>query len=143
MERRQDTLLGLIFAAIGVLAAVQAAAYPGASGHYPMALGAVLAALGGLIALRARFRGHDAPRLLINHGRRAAATVALGAGYLALVPLLGFYTASTLAVLVIPVALGFRRPVYLAATTIMFVALVWLVFSVVLEKPLPGEFWFP
>ena len=54
---------------------------------------------------------------------------------------LGFYTASALVVLALPLALGFRQPVFLALTTAVFIAIVWVVFSIVLEKPLPAEFW--
>jgi hypothetical protein len=54
---------------------------------------------------------------------------------------LGFFTASVLLMLVMPVVLGFRQPVYLVLMALVFMALVWVVFSVVLEKPLPPEFW--
>jgi putative tricarboxylic transport membrane protein len=68
-------------------------------------------------------------------------TVALGAVYLALVPVLGFYLASALIALFLPLALGFRRPVYSAITALIFIATVWVVFSLILEKPLPSGFW--
>ncbi len=141
MERRQDIVLGAIFAALGLFAAAKATAYSGASGTYPMVLGLVLAAFGVIVAAKAALRGRATPRPLTEHTGRVAVTVIVGAGYLALVPLLGFYTASALVVLALPVALGFRQSVYLAVTAALFVAIVWTVFSIVLEKPLPTEFW--
>ena len=141
MERRQDIVLGVVFAALGLFAAVRAAAYAGASGTYPMVLGLALSGFGILVAGKAVLRGKREPRPLTLHAGRVAITVAIGAVYLALVPVLGFYTASALVVLALPLALGFRQPVFLALTTAVFIAIVWVVFSIVLEKPLPAEFW--
>ena len=141
MERRQDILLGGIFAALGLYAAWIASGYRGATGTYPMVLGAVMAGFGLLVAAKAALRGRDAPRPLTANTGRALIAVATGAVYLALVPLLGFYTASALLMLGLPAALGFHRPVYLALVAAVFVGIVWTVFSVVLEKPLPAEIW--
>lgn len=141
MERRQDTVLGAVFAVLGLSAAMKAAEYSGATGTYPMTLGLVMAALGLLVAGKAWLRGPGDARPLTRHAGRAVLTMTLGAGYVALVPLLGFYTASALVVIVLPAALGFRRPIYLAVTALVFVAVVWMVFSLALEKPLPDEIW--
>ncbi|WP_372000988.1 tripartite tricarboxylate transporter TctB family protein [Tistrella mobilis] len=142
MERRQDVVLGLVLAALGGFAGLEASGYRGASGHYPLALGIVLAALGLALAVRAAVRGSPKPRPLAIHAPRLIGSSAMGAAYLALVPVLGFYTASALAVATMPVALGLRRPVLVALGTVIFTAAVWLVFSVVLNKPLPPEIWF-
>lgn len=141
MEGRQDILLGLIFAALGSFAAVQAAAYSGASGVYPMALGVVMAAMGAAVAFKGLLRGAGERRPLTAHAGRVLLTAGLAAGYIALVPRLGFFTASALVVLALPLALGFRRPLYLLLVTAIFLAIVWGVFTVALEKPLPDEFW--
>ncbi|MBB94898.1 MAG: hypothetical protein CML68_09880 [Rhodobacteraceae bacterium] len=140
-DRRQDIVLGGVFAAIGISAAVIAAGYPGASGVYPMALGCVVAALGLLVLGRAVLSGPGKPRILIDHGPRVAITLGTAAAYLGLVPVLGFYLASALLVVLLPPALGFRRPVFVLVNAAVFVGIVWLVFSIVLEKPLPTPFW--
>ncbi|EEW56644.1 conserved hypothetical protein [Ruegeria sp. TrichCH4B] len=140
-ERRQDILLGGVFAAVGSTAALMAAEYPGASGIYPTALGCVVAGLGALVAIRAVLRGADGPRALVENAPRAALTLGLAALYLVLVPVLGFYLASALLVMVVPLCLGFRRPLYSLVSTGVFIGIVWLVFSVVLEKPLPAPVW--
>lgn len=139
--RRQDIVLGGVFAAMGLAAAGMAAGYRGASGTYPMALGGTIALLGLLVALRALLRGSPEARALVDHGPRVAITLLAAAAYLALVPLLGFYLASALAILLLPAALGFRRPLYVLTATALFMAIVWLVFSLILEKPLPAAFW--
>ena len=139
MAWRQDVALGLVFAALGLFVAFQALQYRGATGVYPLALSLAIAALGAGIALRAAVRGSDANRPIVVDRRHLAVALVGGALYLLLVPRVGFYTASALLVAAMPVAFGFRRPVYLAAVTAVFIALVWAVFSLVLEKPLPRE----
>ena len=139
MERRQDLLLGCVFAALGLLAAWQASGYRGASGGCPLALALGGVALGASIALRAGLRGSTAERRIVDSPRQFLITLVAGAGYLALVSRLGFYTASALLAIALPTALGLRRPLYLVVVTAAFIALVWAIFSLVLEKPLPRE----
>jgi len=141
MERTQDIVTGLAMAGLGLAAATIATGYSGASGYYPLALGGVLAILGSGIALRAMLLGKDDTRPLADGPARLAATIVLMAAYLALVPVLGFFTASTLITLVLPVALGLRRPILLGATTVVFIATVYALFTFVLARPLPAEFW--
>ncbi|EAV41568.1 hypothetical protein SIAM614_30696 [Stappia aggregata IAM 12614] len=140
-EQRQDILLGTVFAVIGAAAAFKAAAYPGASGGYPMVLGLVLAGLGCLVSLKAFNEKRLDARPLTQHMPRMLLTLVCGALYLALVPVLGFYTTSALVVIALPLVLGFRQPVYLGVVTIVFIGIVWSVFSLLLEKPLPAEIW--
>jgi putative tricarboxylic transport membrane protein len=140
-EQRQDLLLGAVFAVTGAAAAFKAAAYPGASGGYPMALGVILAVLGAIVALKALREHYLNERPLTENTPRMVLTLVCGALYLALVPVLGFYTASALVVIALPIALGFRQPVYLGAVTVVFIGIVWSVFSLLLEKPLPAELW--
>jgi putative tricarboxylic transport membrane protein len=141
MERRQDLSVGLIFALIGLAAAWLGRSYSGAGGTYPMALGLALALFGAIIAARALRSAPGIARTRTAAPHSLAVAVIVAAGYVALVMPLGFFTASAALMLVMPLALGFRRPVYLAVMAAVFMALVWLVFAVVLEKPLPAEFW--
>ena len=53
LERRQDIALGLVFLALGLIAAFMARDWRGASGTYPMVLGLVLAGCGLGVAGRA------------------------------------------------------------------------------------------
>ena len=139
--RGQDIVLGVLFAGLGLAAAWQAMGYRGASGTYPLVLGLGLATLGLLLALRSLWSGARVPRPLVDHPRQVAVTVVVGAGYLALVPVLGFYAASALVALVLPAALGFRRPVFALLAAAGFMVVVWLVFTGLLAKPLPTGFW--
>lgn len=141
MERHQDIVLGLLFIGLGLAVAVLARPYSGATGLYPTVLGSVMALLGIMVAIRAmRLTTRNTRELLPKPGNFIIA-IAASAAYLTLLVPLGFYTASVLLMLILPFILGFRRTRYSALMTIAFVFLVFLVFSVVLEKPLPAEFW--
>lgn len=125
--------------ALGCAAAWGATSYQGASGIYPLVLGLLLVLLGGGIAARALRHGTPTERVLMEAPVKLFTTIALGVAYVALIVPLGFYTASILLMLGLPLALGFRRIRYALIVGVVFVSLVYLVFSVLLEKPLPRE----
>ncbi len=141
MEKTQDIILGLVMLVIGLTAAWLARSYTGAGGTYPMVLGAVLAVLGMIVAVRAVRSTANAERTLVDAPLQLVIALGVGAAYIAMVVPVGFYTSSLMLMFAIPLALGFRRPVYLSVTSIGFVAIVYIVFSILLEKPLPAEFW--
>ncbi len=137
MEWRQDIALGLIFVGLGIAAAWIATSYSGAGGIYPMVLGVILTLLGAAVALRAIRKGSDAARPLVDAPVKMITAVAIAAIYVALVVPLGFYTSSFLLMLALPIALGFRHCVYALIVALVFITVVYLVFSVLLERPLP------
>ena len=139
MEKRQDLVLGLIFCCTGIFAAWTATNYRGASGTYPMVLGLVLTLLGATVAIKALRKPMDEPRRLIDAPAKLSIAALVSVIYVALVMALGFYTASFLLVIAMPMALGFRQPFYAVVVALIFMSVVYLVFSVLLEKPLPRE----
>ncbi|MEM5543665.1 tripartite tricarboxylate transporter TctB family protein [Sulfitobacter sp. AS92] len=139
MEKRQDIVLGLLFAGLGIAAAWKATDYTGASGNYPMVLGLILALLGGAVTVKALRSGRNEPRALISAPTQMFIAAVLSTIYVALVVPLGFYTASFLLMLALPVALGFRQGIYALIVALVFMILIYLVFSLLLEKPLPRE----
>lgn len=139
MERRQDIVLGLIFVGLGIAAAWMSTAYSGAGGIYPMVLGIILTLLGGTVSLRAVRAGSTANRTLIDAPTKMFTAVVIAVIYVALVVPLGFYSSSFLLMLALPIALGFRQAIYALIVALVFMIVVYLVFSVLLEKPLPRE----
>ncbi|MEP3333517.1 tripartite tricarboxylate transporter TctB family protein [Sedimentitalea sp.] len=139
MEQRQDIVLGLVFVGLGIAAAWMATSYSGAGGIYPMVLGIVLTLLGGTVSLKAVRAGSTAERTLIDAPSKMITAVIIAVIYVALVVPLGFYTSSFLLMLALPVALGFRQVIYALIVALVFMLVVFLVFSVLLEKPLPRE----
>lgn len=141
MESRQDIALGLLFTGLGLVTAVLARSYSGASGVYPLVLGVAMALLGVAIAARAFATSSKNERVLVPEPTKLILTVVACLLYVALIVPLGFYTASVLLMLLLPLTLGFRQPLYLGLMALGFMVLVYIVFSVVLEKPLPAEIW--
>ncbi|MEH0069775.1 tripartite tricarboxylate transporter TctB family protein [Pannonibacter sp. Pt2-lr] len=139
MEKRQDIVTGIIFASVGLTAAWMASGYRGASGTYPMVLGLILTLLGGAVAVRAARSGRNQPRNLVDAPVQMAAAMVVAFIYVAAITPLGFYTASFLLMLAMPMVLGFRRWVYAVTVAVVFMALNFLVFSILLQKPLPRE----
>jgi len=139
MEKRQDIMLGLIFVSIGLFAAWMATNYKGVSGAYPMVLGLILTLLGTAVTIKAIRQSASQERVLIEAPDKLIAAAVIATIYVALVVPLGFYTTSFLLVLAMPLALGFRRWGYALFVALVFMTLVYLVFSVLLQKPLPRE----
>lgn len=139
MERRQDIGLGLAFIGLGLAAAWMATSYNGAGGTYPMVLGIILTLLGVTVALRAVRKGSIEERRLVEAPSKMITAVIVAVIYVALIVPLGFYTSSVLLMLSLPIALGFRQWLYTLIVALVFILVVFLVFSVLLEKPLPRE----
>lgn len=139
MERQQDIALGAIFLALGLAAAWGAGAYTGASGNYPRVLGLLLALSGVVVAIRAMRSKLSTERILIDAPVKLYTTIGIAVIYVALVVPLGFFTSSFLLMLALPFALGFRRHNYALTVGAIFILIVYLVFSVFLERPLPRE----
>ncbi|MEX0351307.1 MAG: tripartite tricarboxylate transporter TctB family protein [Paracoccaceae bacterium] len=137
MEQRQDIVLGLIFMGLGVVAAWIATSYTGASGIYPMVLSIILALLGATVVLKAVRAGTTSERKLVDGPAQMLVTIVIGIVYVALIVPLGFYPASFLLMLALPIALGFRRGLYALIVALVFMGIIYLVFSLLLEKPLP------
>jgi len=143
MERRQDITTGLAFALLGAAVWWLAQAYRGATGTYPAVLGAVLAGLGLVVAGRAWLRGRATPRPLVDNPLALALTVGIAALYIWAVTRIGFFTASAALMLTLPPVLGLRRLRLTLLATALFVAGVYAVFTLVLQKPLPPDPWHP
>lgn len=141
MERSQDIILGLLFTGVGAAVAILASSYSGASGLYPLVLGALMALIGAVVAIKAYVRGHQTIRVLAPAPGKLLLSALVCVVYVFLVVPLGFYTASVLLMLLMPVLLGFRQPIFLCLMAVGFIGLIYVLFSVVLEKPLPAEFW--
>lgn len=68
---------------------------------------------------------------------RVVVTIVLLGIYALLVPILGFFTASALFLIVHMIFLGVRKPVWLATVTVGLLAVAWGVFEWFLNVPLP------
>lgn len=138
----QDRVAGICFAVMGAAAIYWSFDYTGASGLYPRMLGITIVVLGLLMALRSVRQANKSttPRIMVDSPRHFFIALAFVFVYLVLVPLIGFYTSSLLVLLALPIGLGFRRAVPLIFSTTLFIAFLYVLFTLVLERPLPREF---
>lgn len=94
--------------------------------------------------LPARFGGtapDGEPAPFFEHAGYFLAAVATIAGYIHLVGLVGYFTATVAFLPFMAIVLGYRRPIGLALTTLAFAGGVWLVFVVAFGRRLPaGQF---
>jgi putative tricarboxylic transport membrane protein len=141
MSRYQDIILGVIFCILGLAIAWVANSYGGATGGYPLALGIILSACGILIAIRAIVFMPNQERKLFENSKNFLIVLVGAVAYIGLITPLGFYTASTILMAILPWTLGFRMPFFSLIMTVIFVFLVWLIFYQVFEKTLPDEIW--
>lgn len=142
-EHLQDAVVGLFFTLIGAAAVYWSTEYSGASGFYPRLLGATLTALGAFLVLRSARRskkGVTEVRKLADSPPHLFTAITISVAYLAFLPTIGFYSTSLVVIIVLPVALGFRRAVPLLLGAILFIAGVYFIVSVFLKRPLPREF---
>lgn len=77
---------------------------------------------------------------LIDHPGRFMATVACCLIYYLAMPTVGFYTTSTLFIILLALVLDERRPSVVLGITMGFIILLYGLFAIVLKRPLPVEF---
>jgi hypothetical protein len=120
----------------------QGLAFPGRSSYLPVAtlgLAMILCCIWvvqSLISLRRERRS-----IAINpmELKRLVIIGVFGFIYVILIPVLGFFSATTLFTPVTAFCLGFRRWKAIALTTVAFVAVLYIVFGYILKTPLPSE----
>ncbi|WP_142850019.1 tripartite tricarboxylate transporter TctB family protein [Telmatospirillum sp. J64-1] len=143
MMQSRDVTAGIVFLGLGVGAAMMGKDYVGGAGALPTAIGSIMALLGAILALRglrSRPAGDAPAKPLFTSLPLFAVTAAICVVYVMALPSLGFFTSSALFVPVLALALGFRRPLYLAGATVIFLVLLYAVFILLLRRPLPAEF---
>jgi hypothetical protein len=77
---------------------------------------------------------------LVDHPIRFMATLACCLVYYLALPTVGFYSTSTLFIILLALILGERRPIVVLGITLGFIVLLYGLFAMVLKRPLPVEF---
>ncbi len=114
-------------------------ALPRESAGFPLAILAVMGAMAIVLLLRGlREAGDGSPFFLSAPRFVLAAAIVLA--YTALLPRLGFFTASALLGLGFPPLFGYRNWRMIVPTVAIFLVLIWLVFVRLFQRPLPAEF---
>lgn len=137
-----DRLAGTGVIAAAVLAVGVAARFPSAGGAVPgpaaFPIGmAVLWGVAGLALFLRGMRRKAAAEAAVRAGVRPWALLALGVGYAAAMPWLGFVSSSALFVILALRALGYRHGWRAAAIGLSAAFVVYGVFGFVMNVPLP------
>lgn len=139
-----EMIVALGLMCLCIVGTIEAAGFPQESAYLPTAVFAAASLLslvwaGQSFATRLRGGGF----LIIEPLElRRLALIAAGALVLAVaIPTLGFFTSFALLVPGIAWAIGYRRPRGLAVGTAIFTGVLYVVFVLVLNRPLPVEAW--
>lgn len=143
-----------IVVAGGILAAcflayVNLSPVPANAKAFPMTLVGILAVLAVAIVVRALFFPASAGLTdddtqswsFFRHIPRFILTLAIFGGYAGLLDVLGFFTASGIFLVLLTVVLGYRQPLKIGLTYLLFLLFVFSMFVALFERPLPKEFW--
>lgn len=104
-----------------------------AASTYPRLILACIFALSCLLLIRP-VSGEQGIRIISMKG---LAVILLAAGYIFLIESLGFFVLTPVFLFVVPLVVGYRRPVANAASAILVTATLYAVFVLVLNIPLP------
>lgn len=144
MERAKvETGAALVSLMFSVLGLIEAWGYSGEGGMMPRAVMFVMVALSGIWCLQSVRRiGQSSGQLITATPQqlRGAALLAI-AGFALLFGMqyLGFFTTAVVILPAVAFGLGYRNPMGLAITTVLFMLLLIVVFRFFLAVPLPAE----
>ena len=152
MELIKDRVAAILLMALAGYVFVEADRFNVASAAFPRMVAAVLGVCALVLLLRtvSLRRGVPAPAaadpmagepFFRNPLHFAIFLVSL-VGYLLLIPVLGYFAATAVLILVLSLALGFRDYLMLILTTAAFLVLVYGVFIMVFARPLPRGLFF-
>jgi hypothetical protein len=136
--------------AMGIIAAALFLIYvsmdfPMESRVFPIAVLGLMAVLATVLLLRS-FIGSQSekksqePAPFFIHRNRFFASLACITGYIVLLPLLGYFTTSTIFFVAMTWVLGFRKYKTTFLTIFIFLGFVYVVFVLLFERPVPPEF---
>lgn len=137
---RLDTYLSIVLLVAGTLVFMEAKSFPQTPGEFPVWISTILIGLSALLLIQSLTNRDDDKKLEINKSAliHIAITTAGIAGYIILLPFLGYVITSFILVLSLSILFGYRSIKYLAMTPLAAVLLCWAVFSFILNIPLPG-----
>lgn len=139
---KQNIVAGLVTVAVAIAAFAFTFEMPGHAPIFPRVASSIMFLLGALLIvfnwLDIR-RGAVATRKPVNYSDfiNPLYSVILMIGYIVCITLLGFYTATALMMIVYMHHLGIRSLRTLATVTVIMSVLIYLIFTLQLEVPLP------
>lgn len=137
----RDTVSGTLFLVAGLVTAGLGWDYYADASYVPVGVGIAMSLLALTLIVRCvRSQTNNGSAALLSHAPRFFITLITCVVYFIALPFLGFYTASTLFVLGLALMLGERRPLPLLSILVVFIVLLYMLFALLLKRPLPPEF---
>ncbi len=133
-----EVVAGMVLVGFSLFAWNEAAAISGAAAMFPTGVIAVLLFFSVVYLLRAIFRGRATEPMFPHVGLFAVVLVG-SLAYTQLVVTIGYVTSTVLFIPLISWLIGFRRPVYIAVVTVVYVATADLLFEVAFNRPMPED----
>lgn len=149
MEKR-DVSAGLVFVAIALCGLALVTGMPSGAAIFPVAVLSITVVLGaaltlrGLSGLKKSAPSTEQPEALNEHAffidpLKFIIGLSATTAYVLMIQPLGFYTATALFIVVTSVLLGERRPILIISSATFVVGLIYAVFGLLFERPLPEE----
>lgn len=138
-----DTVLGATVAIFATVACLKAAELGAQAQFLPLTVLVPSVFIGVIIAVRGQLKLHRTGEnpAFFQSPRRFFLLLAVLILTILGVEFLGFLTTTFFMIPILSFLLGYRRPIPIAVTTLLFVALVYIVFIQILARPLPAEIW--
>lgn len=136
MTLSRDGIGALVLLAVTGAAWVEIASVPGEARLFPRLVLGVMAVLSAAMLVRSFARRAETGPF-VQTPAALAITLVLAVIYIGAVEVIGYFAATALFVPGLALALGLRRTLLVALTTVGFVAAVYLVFVVLFGRPLP------
>ncbi len=136
--RSAEVMAGLMLVAFSVFAWREAASIRGDAAFFPSA---IIVALGffSLVYLVRSVAAGRRTEAVFERWWIFVAALAISLIYANAVAYVGYVTSTVVFIPVMAWVIGFRRPAYIAVTTLVYLLCVYFMFEVVFRRPLPSE----
>lgn len=140
---KKDTISSIVIFLFSLAAYVAAADFGGGAELFPRGLAMIMMVVSAVIFLRSIVWPRLVPEGIGNMEpadvKRTAVCVGITVGYVAVISVLGFATASILFIVCIAYAMGYRNHLALWLTAVLFVTTLYFTFVKVFHTPLPSD----
>jgi len=144
--KNHDRTAGIVIFAVSALLFYNTHDYPPETAEFPRIILSIMLILSGWMILRsfvlADWRSKTYEEFFI-HGGRFVLAVSMMAVYILGINYLGYYTTTLAYIPLMAWLLGFRNRLMIVLSTILYLALILVVFDILFERQLPKEFFMP
>jgi hypothetical protein len=139
--RYTEAMVGVVLVAFSAFALAQTLAISGGARIFPLISVGTLGLFSAIYLARSLLAPKETEPLVTRPGIFAI-VVGLTLVYMNLAVAVGYITSTILYIPAVAWLIGFRRPVYLAVTTLVYLVTVYVLFEVIFGRALPPELLF-